>query len=342
MNQNLNAERSGSRFELSPLFTARNQLFMLDDLNAIRDGVSSVFKNHELRCTDKGERISARMHHVSRGRLSLNRLEYGARVQIDPGRLEDFFLIQVPLSGSAQIICGRHDFTSDARHASLISPNLPVSMRWDADSPQLALRIERSEVEYHCAQHLGHSLDRPVEFQPMLDLNTSGGSYFLHLITLLVDAITADEHPLHHALALKQFESMLINALVYGQPNNLKEQIDSASKPKAPLPYFVKRTEEYMRVNAHEPLSIEQLADHAGVSVRTLFAGFRDFSGTTPMAYLRNLRLEHAHEELLNQSQDVSVTDIAFKWGFAHLGRFAQEYKKRYGQAPSTTLRFRG
>ena len=87
-----------------------------------------------------------------------------------------------------------------------------------------------------------------------------------------------------------------------------------------------------MRAHADQPLSIEQLAEHAGASVRTLFAGFRDFCDTTPMAYLRNLRLEQVHLELSRQQQGDSVTDIAFKWGFAHLGRFAQEYKRRFGE----------
>ncbi|MNE03968.1 Regulatory protein PchR [compost metagenome] len=95
-----------------------------------------------------------------------------------------------------------------------------------------------------------------------------------------------------------------------------------------------------MRAHVHEPLTIEQLAEYAGVSVRTLFAGFRDFCDTSPMAYLRNLRLEQVHQELIGQPQ-VSVTDIAFRWGFAHLGRFAQEYKRRYGCLPSETARFR-
>ncbi|WP_420233116.1 AraC family transcriptional regulator [Pseudomonas sp. ABY48] len=129
-----------------------------------------------------------------------------------------------------------------------------------------------------------------MEFDPKLDLTTPGGHYFLQLLTVLADAIKLDDDPLHHSLVLKQFESVLINALVYGQPNNLRERLDAASKP---------------------------------------------------MAYLRNLRLEQVHLELSRQQQDASVTDIAFKWGFAHLGRFAQEYKKRYGEAPSTTLRFR-
>ncbi|MCK9815140.1 AraC family transcriptional regulator [Pseudomonas sp. MAFF 302046] len=341
MGQILNPGLGDSPFERASLFRPDNQLFLLNDLSAIREGVSSVFKIHELRCVGSTAQISARMHHIHRGRLSLNRLEYGTRVTIDPGRLEDFFLIQVPIAGRARIVCNGQDFISSPSKASLISPNLPLSMCWEADAPQLALRIERSEVEHHCAQHLGHVLDSPLEFHPELDLTQASGGYFLQLITLLADAITQAQHPLHHSLVLKQFESVLINALVYGQPNNLQPQLECAGKPKALLPYFVKRTEEYMRAHAGEPLSIEQLAEHAGVSVRTLFAGFRDFCDTTPMAYLRNLRLEQVHLELSQLGPEASVTEIAFKWGFAHLGRFAQEYKKRYGEAPSTTRRFR-
>ncbi|OSO26470.1 hypothetical protein BV361_03797 [Pseudomonas syringae pv. actinidiae] len=51
-------------------------------------------------------------------------------VSIDPGRLEDFFLIQIPTRGSAEINCDGVHFTSSAHCASIISPDTPVSMRW--------------------------------------------------------------------------------------------------------------------------------------------------------------------------------------------------------------------
>ncbi|RMO59931.1 BenABC operon transcriptional activator BenR [Pseudomonas amygdali pv. eriobotryae] len=74
--------------------------------------------------------------------------------------------------------------------------------------------------------------------------------------------------------------------------------------------------------------------------MRTLFSGFREFRNISPMAFLRNVRMERVHLELRNPGTD-SVTDIAMKWGFAHLGRFSQEYRKYYGELPSATLRFR-
>ncbi len=39
-------------------------------------------------------------------------------------------------------------------------------------------------------------------------------------------------------------------------------------------------------------------------------------------------------------NENLSVTDVAFKWGFTHLGRFSQEYKRRYGELPSSTRRW--
>ena len=139
---------------------------------------------------------------------------------------------------------------------------------------------------------------------------------------------------------LKQFESSLLNALLYGQPHSLHGQLEG-TRERNVSPYFIKRIEAYIAEHLHEPLSVETLAEHGGVSVRTLFAGFRTYRGTTPMHYLRDLRLERVNEELRSGRVE-SVTDTAYKWGFAHLGRFAQEYKRRYGESPSETRRFRG
>jgi AraC-like DNA-binding protein len=332
------SEIGGARFQQSSLFNAQNRLFLLNDPDSIRTQVGGVFKPHDLHSLGGGRDISASMHHVQRGRLSLNRLEYGVAVRIDPGRLESFFLIQLPINGSADIACDGVRFASTPLCASVISPDLPVSMHWAANAPQLALRLDREEVEAHCAQHLGHRPDAPLRFAPAFDMASAGGGYFLQLLATLADALSCAEHPIHQPLVLKQFEATLINALIYGQPNNLRQPLQAEARKLSP--YFVKRTEEYIHAHAHEPLSVEQLAGHAGVSVRTLFAGFREYRDTSPMAYLRDVRLEHVHQALRGEGQE-SVTDIAMKWGFAHLGRFSQEYRKRFGELPSQTLRYR-
>ena len=101
----------------------------------------------------------------------------------------------------------------------------------------------------------------------------------------------------------------------------------------------MKRAEAYIEAHLDEPLSIAELAAIAGVSARSLQTGFQQFRGTTPMAHLRALRLKRAHDELLAADpQRTSVTDIAMRWGFSHLGKFAVAYKQRFGESPRDTL----
>ena len=61
-----------------------------------------------------------------------------------------------------------------------------------------------------------------------------------------------------------------------------------------------------------------------------------------PMNYLRHLRLHRVRAALTYVSQTrspVAVTAVASRWGFVHLGRFAQQYRQLFGEAPSETLR---
>ena len=59
--------------------------------------------------------------------------------------------------------------------------------------------------------------------------------------------------------------------------------------------------------------------------------------GMPPTAYVRAVRLDRVRDKLLAGGPTVSVTDVAMKWGFFHLGRFAQQYKHRFGVLPSHT-----
>ncbi|WP_269744634.1 helix-turn-helix domain-containing protein [Rhodococcus sp. AW25M09] len=76
-----------------------------------------------------------------------------------------------------------------------------------------------------------------------------------------------------------------------------------------------------------------------GVGPRTLQAAFQRERGTTPLEELRRARLARAHADLLDATPDgTSVTEVATRWGFFHLGRFSQFYRSEFGLSPSQTL----
>ncbi|MBU6459993.1 MAG: helix-turn-helix transcriptional regulator [Proteobacteria bacterium] len=105
-------------------------------------------------------------------------------------------------------------------------------------------------------------------------------------------------------------------------------------------PYYVKRAEEFIRSNAHLPLTIGTIAKEIGISVRSLQRSFRDFREITPMQYLKHTRLNYVHDELTHmQTRKISIGEIALRWGFHHLGHFANHYKRVFGETPVQTLR---
>jgi AraC-like DNA-binding protein/tetratricopeptide (TPR) repeat protein len=108
---------------------------------------------------------------------------------------------------------------------------------------------------------------------------------------------------------------------------------------REPLPRALKKAIEWLEAEPARPWRVAELAALCGIAPRTLQKHFRQFVGRAPLAFLHALRLDRAHQELLRGSQHASITEIATRFGFAHLGRFAIQYRRRYGESPSATLR---
>lgn len=121
-------------------------------------------------------------------------------------------------------------------------------------------------------------------------------------------------------------------------PNSTLATLDPGQIP-SPLPGSVARALEWLRRNPDGEVSLDRLADVAGVRPRTLEAHFREFLGTTPLGWVRDARLARARRDLLAAGSDTSVTRVALARGFNQLGRFAGAYRARFGETPGETLR---
>jgi AraC family ethanolamine operon transcriptional activator len=114
---------------------------------------------------------------------------------------------------------------------------------------------------------------------------------------------------------------------------------------QAPRPWrlhLAKVAEEYLRAHADTPVSVSELCEITGINQRTLFLGFQERYGLSPKAYLKMLRLNAARRELLRSApgdSGISVTRLATKWGFFHLGRFSIDYRAMFGESPIETLK---
>jgi transcriptional regulator GlxA family with amidase domain len=103
--------------------------------------------------------------------------------------------------------------------------------------------------------------------------------------------------------------------------------------------YLVQRAEKLALAYDDKPLQVSALSRALGVSERTLRKLFNEIHGRPPSRHLRMLRLSEVRRALLSaRGHPVTVTEIATDFGFAELGRFSVEYRKAFGESPSTTL----
>lgn len=106
-----------------------------------------------------------------------------------------------------------------------------------------------------------------------------------------------------------------------------------------PAFHRVRQAEEMMHARSDEPLSVLELAQGLGVSLRSLQLAFAEVhGGLTPRDVLSRIRLDKARARLLSDGGYTQVTSIAHDSGFSHLSRFAQAYARAYGERPSETL----
>ena len=174
-------------------------------------------------------------------------------------------------------------------------------------------------------------------FRPAFDQTRGPGATIRNMLDFLFVELGRSDSLLANEIATRTFEDNLALCLLLGLPHSHTERLQQQSAAAAPG--YVRRAEEFMRANAGAPLTISEIAQAAGCSVRALQVAFQRFRGTTPMAALRRIRVEEARTEMLRAGRAESIARIAFGYGFSTPSRFAQLFRRTYGVYPSEALR---
>lgn len=214
--------------------------------------------------------------------------------------------------------------------------NAPLNARQDGIRSQLSLTIDTQSLRDKLSRMLDRTISGNLQIQPTLDLASSAGTLMRELALSAHRGLSAGgalrQCPSAYSSLLDAIEYLLIESCMHRYTDELRRPSPS------PTPRHVKRAMEFMEEHMAQPISLNDIAAAAKVSVRTLQHGFRQFRNTSPTMHLRDLRMCAARQELLQNGAKISVSEIALKWGFTHLGRFAAEYKRRYGELPSKTV----
>jgi AraC-like DNA-binding protein len=199
------------------------------------------------------------------------------------------------------------------------------------------LRVPVDAVRVAAAQH-GLD-DRAVCFDGFTPESAVMARHWGAVMDLANSTLLKDDAITKHPLLVSGLAHTVAVTALHTFRNNVVRQIPlSAGAVQASA---LRRAIAFVDENAHRPITVADIADAAGVSARGLQFAFARHRDTTPMQYLRLVRLTHAHRDLqlAEPLRGETVDEIAHRWGFSNSSRFAAYYRDAFGVTPQETLR---
>ncbi|WP_231744830.1 AraC family transcriptional regulator [Mycobacterium sp. IS-1590] len=271
------------------------------------------------------------------GPLTFDDVTVAGQAEVHPDPLNRVAAIW-PTAGRVVSACdGLHSEAKAGEVAMLTQPHLPHRARFE-DAHVTAVLIDPPVVAGVATGLPTAQAPLPIRFSSFSPIDDAAARLWKQTTRYIRDAVLTD--------------GALATPLVVGHASRLLAAVTLATFPNTAAtesrphdrtdtkPVLLRRAIEFMDANVCNDIALADIAEAVHVTPRAVQYMFRHHLDTTPLQYLRRLRLHYAHQQLLaaDRSSD-TVTDIAARWGFAHTGRFAVLYRQTYGQSPHTTLR---
>lgn len=319
---------------IEQLFDSDRLVLASSDIDEVKDVCAKMVRPHAFQVHGTEPTLATRLYHLPLGSSSLNRLHHGTEVTSASVVPEvDNYIVAMTKVGTANLRHGNESTVVRPGHGSIVGPYELYRCDMDADFDHILLRLDRQKVETICARLLGLNKPSPVHF----DLPLHCTSYYWQSLLEASAGIILTNEAMAHPMLLSHLEELLIETLLLSQPNNFSERIAAGARPTPSA--HVRRAMEYMLEHISEPLRISAVALHCGISPRSLQLGFQRDVGLSPQQWLKAERLSRVYADLLAaEPGSVSITDLAMRWGFFHLGEFGAQFKARYALKPSEVL----
>ncbi|MEV0524291.1 AraC family transcriptional regulator [Streptomyces sp. NPDC050439] len=280
------------------------------------------------------------------GALTVGELSCGADVWMRVGELGAYH-VNIPLGGHMRFRQGGGASTvATAQRAGVFQPvGDTVVERWTGDCRILAVKMDREALEQRLEQLLGRPTRAPLTLAPELDTTHGPGRSWARLVTTVIGDLRVEpgtppgQASLYASpLVAAPLQEAILSGLLLAVDHPYRDELTAPERRLRPAP--VKRAMDAVQERPEYPFTPAGLAAEARVGVRWLQEAFRRYVGMSPMAYVREVRLIRVRDELREAEPGaISVSEVAHRWGFSHLGRFAEQYHARFGELPSQTLR---
>ncbi|MFE0514560.1 AraC family transcriptional regulator [Streptomyces sp. NPDC058964] len=309
------------------------------DLDEARAAIGAMYYDNHMDLLDPGQRLDVDFEMARLGPLTLGELGCGADVRMRFGDLGAYH-VDLPLTGRLAWRQGtRETALATPARAGVFQPEGRTTLeKWGRHCRLLAVKIEPQALLRHLEALTGDAVRPSLRLAPAMDLTAGPGRTWARLVRFVTDQTVDERGLLRQPLLAARMCDSLLTGLLLATDHPYRESLDR------PVPHGVarpvKRVVDAIQARPEYPYTTTELADLAGVSGRWLQEVFRREVGTSPMTYLRDVRMDRVRAELAAADPGTTtVSDVAYRWGFGHLGRFAEKYRARFGELPSQTLR---
>jgi AraC-like DNA-binding protein len=305
----------------------------ISGIEKIVSEVSRVFCDHSIRIDAAAEAFQSDFRPRGNARQAIVDLRYGAPVSVDAGNFDGLYLICRATRGVARIEQNGQVVHMTPGQTIVMSAGRRTKLSLGGSFSQQSVRLHASLVTKRCEA----IFQRPVLKAPQFDfavMDEKRSSQWALMLQLIDQAPDGETHL--SQMRGKILEDFLLGWLMTSLPHELANGVETDRH--SPEPAIVKRAERIMREHIDTPLTIVDLAEKTGVSLRTLQTAFKVWRSNTPSAIMREMRLEVAHDTL-KTAPDASVAEVALRAGFTHFGRFSESYRRKFGETPGATAR---
>ena len=293
----------------------------------------TTYADHSVRLSGDVSQFRFRHDIIDGGGFSVANYHHSMRCSVQSVPMAQIVVGQM-IGGRVQVLAGREQVQPDVGEVFLFPSTVGMSLEWDdfrAGLVGVDLRIlERVAVEMFGAPALrGVNFDARHVADPERARHWQGLVRYLYRDVLL--SPFAAQSPLIHSQVTRLLAATVLETFPNTAGSGGPESTGFANAGA------VRRATAFIEERAGDPITLTDIADAARLSPRALQAAFRRHLDTSPMAYLRSVRMEGAHRDLLEAqpAAGVTVARIAARWGFAHHGRFSAQFRARYGRPPS-------
>jgi AraC-like DNA-binding protein len=180
----------------------------------------------------------------------------------------------------------------------------------------------------------------PLRFTSLRPASPAAVRHWRHAVDYVMHNLRAHSDAMAQPLLSGPAARLLAATLLVTFPNTWVAESHHQDTVDA-TPTTLSRAVAFIEANAHLDIGVLDIARASYVTVRAVQLAFRRELNTTPTTYLRRVRLERAHEQLVAASPDdgTTVTEVGVRWGYPDPSQFAAHYRQTYGHLPSQTLR---